>query len=201
MSEDQPDDHKRDFETAYDGRPPWEIGRAQRAFVELADAGAIEGSILDVGCGTGENALMLAEHGHDVLGVDMNQTAIERARGKADDRGLNAEFRLHDAYNLSSLNRQFDTIIDSGLFHVLVRDDPERYAASLRIALQPGGRLFVLGFDDRDVGQGPGISQADLREVFTDGWRIESIDESVFETVGVDDHKRRAWLATIRATE
>ena len=201
MSEDHSSHREQDFESAYGGTPPWEIGRAQRAFVELAEAGVIEGAVLDVGCGTGENALMLAERGYDVVGIDTTRTAIERARVKARERGLDADFLVHDAYALSSLSKQFDTIIDSGLFHVLVRGDPERYAASLRTALRSGGHLFVLGFDERDSGQGPGISRADIHEAFTDGWRVESIDESIFETVGVDDHKRRAWLATIRAAD
>ena len=200
MSEDQPDDRERTFESMYRGRPPWEIGRPQPAFVALADAGEIQGTVLDVGCGTGENALLFAARGHDVLGVDTARAAVERARAKARERGLDVEFRVHDAYDLASLDRRFDTVVDSGLFHVLVHDDPRRYAASLRAAIRRGGRLFVLGFDDREEGQGPAMSRADVREAFTDGWQVESIDESVYETVGVEDHKRRAWLATVRAT-
>ena len=201
MGDERSDDRERNFQSAYDGTPPWDIGRPQPAFVELADTCAIDGAVLDVGCGTGENTLMLAERGHDVLGVDTAETAIDRAREKARERGLDAEFRVHDAYELATLGRQFETIIDSGLFHVLVRDDPERYAASLRSALRSGGRLFVLGFDERDVGQGPGVSKTAIRETFSDGWHVESIEESTFETTGVENHKRRAWLATIRSTE
>lgn len=200
MSDGQPDGGERSFDSAYEGSPPWEIGRAQPAFVELADSGAIDGTVLDVGCGTGENSLMLAERGYDVLGVDTAKAAIDRARAKARERGLEAEFRVHDAYDLAALGGQFDTVVDSGLLHVLVREDPQRYAASLRSAIRPGGRLFVLGFDESDRGQGPGISRAEVHEAFADGWQVESIDEAVFETVGVENHKRRAWLATIRAT-
>lgn len=184
----------------YRGRPPWEIDRPQPAFVALSDAGEIRGTVLDVGCGTGENALLFAARGHDVLGVDTAGAAVERAREKARERGLDAEFRVHDAYDLASLDRQFDTVVDSGLFHVLVRDDPRRYAASLRSAIRQGGRLFVLGFDDREEGRGPATSRADIREAFTDGWRVDAIEESVYETVGVEDHRRRARLATVRAT-
>ena len=201
MTGNQPDDYRRSFQSAYDGRPPWEIGRAQPVFVELADDGSIEGSVLDVGCGTGENALMLAERGHDVLGVDTAETAIDRARAKARERGLDARFRVHDANELASLDERFDTIIDSGLFHVLVHDDPLRYAASLRSVIRDGGRLFVLGFDSGQEGQGPSISRDDLRRTFIDGWEIKRIEESVYETVGVPGHKDRALLATIRATD
>ena len=76
------------FEQAYqDGPPPWEIGRPQPAFVALEEAGEIVGDVLDVGCGTGENALYLANRGHEVWGVDGVPAAIERARQKAAERG------------------------------------------------------------------------------------------------------------------
>jgi len=58
------------FEKAYHGTPPWDIGRPQREFVRLEEAGKISGDVLDVGCGTGENALFLAGCGHAVWGVD-----------------------------------------------------------------------------------------------------------------------------------
>jgi methylase of polypeptide subunit release factors len=53
------------FESVYHGEPPWDIGRPQKEYIQLEQAGEIVGSVLDVGCGTGENALHLAEHGHD----------------------------------------------------------------------------------------------------------------------------------------
>ena len=194
------DERERSFDSAYDGTPPWDIGRAQPAFVELADEDAIDGPVLDVGCGTGENALMLAERGYEVVGVDAVPKAIDRARAKARERGLDVEFLVHDAYDLAALDRQFGTIVDSGLFHVLAHDDPTGYAASLRSAIRPGGTLYVLGFDKNDAGQGPGVTREEILAAFTEGWRVESIEQSVFETTGVEHHKRRAWLAKIRAT-
>jgi methylase of polypeptide subunit release factors len=77
----------RDFDAAYAGIPPWDIGRPQQAYVELAQTGKIHGSVLDVGCGTGEHALYLAHHGHAVWGVDSSPTAIGKAQQKATARG------------------------------------------------------------------------------------------------------------------
>ena len=76
------------FEKAYQGEAPWDIGEPQPEIVRLAESGAIEGKVLDIGCGTGENALYLAERGHEVWGIDFIATAIERARDKAQQRGL-----------------------------------------------------------------------------------------------------------------
>jgi SAM-dependent methyltransferase len=191
------------FDNAYrdGGRPTWDIGRPQGALVRLAGSGLIVGSVLDAGCGTGENALYLAARGHPVLGVDVAAAAIERAAGKAADRGLPAEFLLADALDLGALGRGFDTVLDVGLYHTL--DDAERlrYAASLGTVLGPGGRAFVLCWSDRNpFGRGPRrISPGEIRETFLDGWRVEAIDPEWLET-RLPDGRIHAWLARIVRT-
>src|SRR5436305_5539045 len=80
------------FDAMYEGTPPWDIGRPQPTFVELAERGAFRGRVLDVGCGTGEQALLAAGLGLDASGVDASPTAIAQAEQKATERGLNARF-------------------------------------------------------------------------------------------------------------
>src|ERR1039457_3090205 len=70
--------------------PPWDIGRPQPAFVRLARSGLLCGRVLDVGCGTGEHALLAAAHGADAMGVDVSPRAVEQARGKAAARDVDA---------------------------------------------------------------------------------------------------------------
>src|SRR6201997_4594247 len=105
------------------GIPPWDIGRPQPRFVTLGQSGAVEGSVLDVGCGTGENALYFASLGHEVWGIDSAPLAIERAQNKAAQRSLSARFLVADALALQDLGRPFDNVIDSGLFHVFSDDE------------------------------------------------------------------------------
>ena len=184
------------FESAYLGTPPWDIGRPQPAIVRLAETGQITGSVLDVGCGTGENVLYLAEHGYAAAGVDGAPTAINKARAKAKRRGLNASFEVADALNLPTPERQFDTLIDSGLFHVFSDDERPRFRESLGRVVRSGGTYFLMCFSDHQPGDwGPRrVTQAEIRAVFGDGWRVNSIEPSVFETnVG----EAQAWLATI----
>src|SRR5690349_5458091 len=126
---------RRTFENIYSGQPPWEIGRPQPAFVAAADR--IVGSILDAGCGTGENALYFAAAGREVTGIDFLAEPIHRARQKAAERGLAATFLVMDALALRDLPEVFDAVIDSGLFHVFGDDDRRRYVEGLASVLKP----------------------------------------------------------------
>ena len=63
------------FENMYSGQPPWDIGRPQKAFIDMAVQ--ITGSILDAGCGTGENALFFASSGYKVTGIDKLGSATD----------------------------------------------------------------------------------------------------------------------------
>src|SRR3954451_21416946 len=160
-----------------DGPAPWDVGRPQPAVVRLAGEGAFAGSVLDAGCGTGENALHIASLGLPVLGVDVAETAVSIARGKAAERGLDAEFDVADALRLDRLGRVFDTVLDSGLFHAFDRDERRGYVGALAAVLRPGGHVYVLCFADEGAGpHGPHpVSQDELRAPFADGWGITSI--------------------------
>ena len=181
--------------------PPWDLGRPQPAFVRLAARGVLTGQLLDAGCGTGEQTLLAASSGADALGVDVSPLAIEQARAKAAARGISARFEVSDALSLEDLGLDFDTIIDSGLFHVFDDETRVRYVASLASVLGPGGHLYLMCFSDRQPGTfGPRrVSQDELRAAFGDGWTITAIQADTFEinpgTFGTSTAE--AWLATI----
>jgi SAM-dependent methyltransferase len=192
------------FEWAYrHSAAPWDIGRAQPAVVALAEAGAIDGRVVDLGCGTGENALYLASRGLAVVGLDAAPTAIERARAKASARGISATFVVGDALDLGSLDGRlgdrFDSVLDCGLFHTFADDERLVYARGLATLLRPGGRYFMLCFSDLEPGrEGPRrVSRAEIETTFSRGWRVESIEPRRFATVGFATPEPRAWLATV----
>ncbi len=180
---------------------PWDIGRPQPAFVRLADQDLLTGRLLDAGCGTGENALLAAGRGADVIGIDVAPTAITRAREKASGRGLTARFEVADALDLGHLGLTVDTVIDSGVFHVFGDDDRARYVASLAAVLRPAGACYLMCFSDRQPGTwGPRrVSADELRAAFSEGWAVESITEETFQINPVDGSTQvQAWLAVIR---
>ena len=187
-----------DFDAMYTGTAPWDIGRPQGSLQAVADAGGIRGRVLDAGCGTGEHALMAAALGLDATGIDGSPTAIALARRKAAERGIHVRFLVGDALDLGSLGEVFDTVIDSGLFHVFDDDDRARYVASVRAATTPGGRVYLLCFSDRfPPGFGPlRISQDEIRTSFSYGWTVEAIDAVGFE-VNFSPEPIPGWLATI----
>ena len=186
------------FDAMYEGTPPWDIGRPQGEFVRLEAAGEIKGSVLDIGCGTGENALFLAGRGHEVWGIDFAPTAIEKAKVKAKQRGLKATFRVADALQLQKLGRTFDAVIDSGLFHTFDDGDRSQFPRSLASVLPRGGRYLMMCFSEREPGDwGPRrVTQAEIRQTFTKGWEIESITAAKFEAI-VEGGGAEAWLSRI----
>lgn len=196
--------NRETFENAYSGKAPWDIDKPQQVFVDAANR--VNGSMLDAGCGTGENALFFSQRGHKVTGIDFLREPIERAKKKAAERGLAATFLVMDALRLDALPEQFDSVIDCGLFHVFSDEDRQKYVAGLAGVVKPGGRIFLACFSNEEPGDlGPRrISQADLKAAFADGWATDSIQPTRFEVrsdlegISFSPGGPKAWFATIR---
>lgn len=187
-----------DWDTPYAGTPPWDIGRPQTPFIELADSDRLHGRVLELGCGTGEHTLLAAEKGLEATGVDLAPTAIAKARAKAHARGLDARFLVLDALTVDSLGETFDVVIDCGFFHVLSDAGRARLAEVLRQVMAPGATYHLLCFSDKVPGNaGPRrIRRDEIRSAFGDGLTVDSITESSIEATFLDVPVP-AWLATM----
>ncbi len=189
------------FQEAYKGHPPWDIGRPQQVFKNLVESGRIRGSVLDIGCGTGENAIMFALRGLEVWGVDFVPEAIRLAHARAEQLGARVTFVHADALHLDQLRRKFDAVIDSGMFHTLSDEERPRFIESLRQVLPVGGLYFMLVFSDAEPGtKGPRrISQQEIRDTFQLGWKVESIQPERFETTW-NIAGAKAWFCIVVRT-
>lgn len=199
-----------DFTDAYAGEAPWDIGRPQRVFADVADQ--VAGPVLDAGCGTGDTAIFFAGRGLAVTGMDFLEEPIRRAQAKAADRGLDVDFRVANALELEKSGDRYASVIDSGLFHVFSDDDRRRYVRGLAHVLQPGGRLFLMCFSEAEPGEhGPRrITRRELDEAFAAGWEIESVTPARFEVnpnfvsnprfagMAFSEGGPHAWFAIVR---
>ena len=189
--------------------PPWVIGEPQPALVDLERTGLIGGKILDVGCGTGEHTILLTRLGYDVVGIDFAPEAVEQARRNAEVNGVAARFEVADATTLPD-QPQYDTIVDSALFHIFDDTDRPRYVASLHNACRPGGVVHVLALSDAGRGFGPQVSGETIRDAFSAGWDLEELQPTTYRGVVTEVHTQQiglpigtrvdepAWLARVR---
>ncbi len=187
------------FESAYlSGNPPWDIGRPQPAIIRLADEGLIAGDVIDLGCGTGENALFLASCGITVVGVDAAPTAIAQAEEKARLRGSAATFLVADALVLEMFGGTFDVAVDCGLFHTFSDGDRVRFERSLKRILRPSARYVLLCFSENQPGDfGPRrVTQTEIRATFATGWTVDSISAERF-AARLSGGGAEAWLALL----
>jgi ubiquinone/menaquinone biosynthesis C-methylase UbiE len=187
------------FNEAYRGTPPWDIGRPQAEFVKIARDGTIRGRVLDVGCGTGENAIFFASLASEAWGVDLAPLAIEKARKKALERNARVRFEVGDALHLEKLKRKFDAITDCGLFHTFSDQERVQFAESLRKAMDGSGTYCMLCFSDReptDWGGPRRVSKDEITGTFGRGWKINYIREARFSTT-FNDNGGYAWLSSM----
>ena len=182
---------------------PWDIGRPQPAILRIAEWGGLIEPVLDSGCGSGEHALLAASMGLEVKGVDVAETAIERARAKARQRGLSVEFIVGNVLELDEIVRlepPFRTVIDIGCFHTFANADRPLYAASLAAVTEPGSVLHLLCFSEHTPGSdGPRrVTQGEITGTFSREWDVESIEPDTFAVSNLwTGPTPSAWLARI----
>jgi cyclopropane fatty-acyl-phospholipid synthase-like methyltransferase len=167
------------------GFTPWDGHALPTRLRELVEgAGALaKGRALDVGCGTGDTSIYLAQHGWDVTGIDFVQRAIDRAKVKADAAGARVRLLRADVTRLRefSVGDGFTLVVDNGCFHGLGDEQRDGYVRELTALTTPGARLLLVGFLPGKRRPGPrGVDRAEIERHFAAGWELVQTGEAGF---------------------
>ena len=189
--------HDVDFDSLYErgemvvgvdvAAVPWDIGGAQPVVIEAERAGRLHGAVLDVGCGLGDNAIYLANQGHQVTGIDIAPAGIEQARHRARQQGVDVAFAVADATNLDSFEGQFDSVLDGACYHTIPEDARDDYAGALHRATRPDALLTLFCFPPGNSGPvaAMGIPEESLRATFGKaGWDITDLQLTRYHANG-----------------
>lgn len=148
-----------EFNLWYFGKAPWDSGISPPELFDFIKSHPA-GRVIDLGCGTGTNVITLAKAGWQVTGIDFAIRAIQMAKRKTKDAGINADLRVGDVTKLN-LDWQFDLALDIGCFHGV--EDRAAYLDQLTRILVPGGFWLMYGFfDSAPHPSGRGLVAADL---------------------------------------
>jgi len=160
------------------GFVPWDghsLAKSMRDLVE-GDGAPPAGRALDLGCGTGDNSIYLANHGWQVTGVDFVSKAVDKARAKATANQVDVTFARADVTRLSveGVGTDFDLIIDSGCLHGMSPEDRGAYVREVTSVASPRAGLLLVEFIPGGSFGVPGIDPAEVERRFSADWTLLS---------------------------
>ena len=140
-----------------------------------------EGKFLDLGTGSGTQASHLSSLGFNVIGSDLSQSAIEKAKKLYSE----PQFVVDDILNSNFSDNEFDYVFDRGIFHVFEKNQLPSYLSQIKRILKKNGLLFLkcMSVDEKNIpdGAGPNLySQEQVKEFFQDEFEIETMKDSLF---------------------
>ena len=186
------------FKQRYEaGEAPWDIGKPDFNLIRTVTTTPIQPcKAVEIGCGTGDNAIWLAQQGFDVVGVDFSSIAIDKAEDKVAKTSAKCAFLVLDILESEVEGAPFGFAFDRGCLH-LIDSDEARTSLVKKVSgyLEPGGRwLSLLGNAD-EKRQGPGPPQRSARDIVNavePYFEILSLVSSHFETTF--PQPPRAWV-------
>jgi SAM-dependent methyltransferase len=174
------------------GRPPWDTEETPPELVDAVRENAA-GRALDLGCGTGTNSIYLAQHGWDVVGVDMVKSALRQARVKARRAGVRPQFLQGDVTRLDQLSTgtDFSLFFDLGCYSGIPLHRRNAYAAGITARAKAGAQLLLFGFAPGALLGEASVTADEVRTRFT-AWEL------IEATPGTS--ALQTWWFTLRRT-
>jgi SAM-dependent methyltransferase len=184
------------------GETPWDTGRPSSELQRtLAEAAVTPGRAVELGCGTGSNALWLAQQGFDVSGLDLSPLALEQARRRAEAAGVRVHFVAGDVLRPPpELAGPFDFFFDRGCYHVVRREDVAGYLETLRRLTRPGTLGLVLAGNAREPHQPgpPVVTEEEMRTELGPLFEVVRLREFRFDQTAADAPLFLAWSCLLR---
>lgn len=169
------------------GRTPWDTGITPPEVMAFLDE-ATPGRALDLGCGTGTNAITLCKRGWQVSAIDFAPQAIRKARRKAARENLLIDFHAGDVTHMDAIEGPFDFALDIGCLHAIQDEKRSDYARELQRVLRSGGTYMLYAWLPRDwKGKRRGLSAETIYRLLGDPFRN---DRTV---VGEEGGAATAW--------
>lgn len=163
------------------GELPWEDANPSTELVALIESGKVEmGAVLDICCGSGNNAVYLARQGYTCHGIDISPTAIARAQRNAARERVSCELIAGNAIELPYPDNTFTLVFDRGCFHSIPPRDREAFIQGVFRVLKPAGKYLLICFsskDHRSWGPPYSFSPSDIERYFSALFKIHHIKE------------------------
>lgn len=190
------------WDQAYRGgrKPGWDIGRPARDLVQAVEGGILKPCrVVELGCGSGTNAIYLAQKGFDVTALDIAPTAIAIAGEKAKKAGVRVRFLLADVLAPPPLDA-FDLIFDRGCYHGIRGSQAARYVQAVDRLSHPGTLLLILAGNANEKPHygPPRVKEEDLRGDFSKLFDFVELRETHFDAVDPNRKGALAWFALLK---
>jgi SAM-dependent methyltransferase len=183
------------------GHPPWDTGRASSELIRIVEEERIDPCrTIELGCGTGTNAIWLAERGFEVSAIDLVPLAIEKAIDRAAKAGVKVRFLSLNLLELPDLGEPFDFLFDRGCYHAVRREDATGYLNAVDRLLRSGARGLILAGNAKephDPGP-PVVTEEELRSELGSRFEIVKLNEFRFDADLGSDFKPLAWSCLLR---
>lgn len=190
------------WDASYRGgrRAAWDTGRPSSDLKKAVEQGILRPCrALELGCGTGTNAIYLASKGFDVTAIDIAPTALNLAQDKARQAGAKVRWLLADVLHPPQLE-PFDLIYDRGCYHGVRRQNAAGYVEAVCRLSRPGTRLLILAGNANETARGgpPRVKEEELRADFSERFQFEWLRQTHFDTFDADARGALAWSILLR---
>jgi SAM-dependent methyltransferase len=180
---------------------PWDLGRPDANLIETVRTWPIDPCrAMDVGCGTGDNVIWLAERGFKVTGIDISEIAIERAKEKAQNADVKCVLAVTDFLKWKICSDEFMFVFDRGCFHTLAeKRERKRFAKNIHSCMAAGVIwLSIIGNADkqREETGPPRRTAVEITEAVEPCFEVLSLKSGHFDSKR--DDPARAWIGVFR---